>query len=298
MNARNFDVAIVGGGPAGQLAAIYMARFRRSVALVDAGHSRLATIPKTRNFPGFPDGVAGSTLLRMLKDQAARYPIEQLAGEVTDMARGADAFSLRWDGGELNARLVLLATGTSDVVPEMDHVAEAVASGLVRYCPVCDAYEVSERHVGVITNDARGVAEALYLRHFTPHVTLFRVGGGRKLASADKDKLNRAGVHVAPGRVRRISARGAQVAVAHAQGETLCDSVYGALGLVVHSSLARRLAARTDRHGYLVTDRRQQTSVDGLFAAGDVVQGLNQIAVGCGAAAIASAAMHRRLLEA
>ena len=81
----------------------------------------------------------------------------------------------------------------------------------------------------------------------------------------------------------------------HAAGQAACDTVYCALGMVVHSELAVALGARHDAGGYLLTDRHQRTSVPGLFAAGDVVKGLNQISVATGGAAVAAAAMHRAL---
>jgi thioredoxin reductase (NADPH) len=88
------DAAIIGGGPAGLVAAVYLARLRRSVAIVDASESRLATIPRTRNYPGFPDGIAGPALLGALRQQADRYPIAHHAGHVDALERIEDGFRL------------------------------------------------------------------------------------------------------------------------------------------------------------------------------------------------------------
>jgi len=289
------DAAIIGGGPAGLVAAVYLARLRRSVAIVDASESRLATIPRTRNYPGFPDGIAGPALLGALREQADRYPIARHAGYVDALERIEDGFRLSWEGGDLTARLVLLASGTSDVVPAMPHLSQALSRGLLRYCPVCDGYEVVDRKIGVIANGPAGVQEALYLRHFTPDLTLFMTPDAQALAPAEHEQLAQAGIRLADGAVESIREWDGRISVRHGGLDTACESLYSALGLEVHSTLATRVGARTDESGYVLTDRHQETDAHGLYAAGDVVLGLNQITVAAGTAAIASAAMHLAL---
>ncbi|VTU26559.1 Thioredoxin reductase [Variovorax sp. PBS-H4] len=289
------DAAIIGGGPAGLVAAVYLARLRRSVAIVDASQSRLATIPRARNYPGFPDGIPGAALLGALREQADRYPIERGAGHVDALERIENGFRLAWEGGDLTARLVLLASGTSDVVPAMPHLSHSLRKGLLRYCPVCDGYEVIDRKVGVLANGPTGVQEALYLRHFTPDLTLFMTPDAQALAPAERERLARAGIRLAVGAVESIRDWNGRISVRHGGADTACESLYSALGLEVHSTLAKQVGARTDESGYVLTDRHQETDVPGLYAAGDVVLGLNQIAVAAGTAAIAGAAMHLAL---
>ncbi|MBT2323637.1 NAD(P)/FAD-dependent oxidoreductase [Variovorax paradoxus] len=289
------DVAIIGGGPAGLVAAVYLARLRRSVAVFDASESRLATIPRTRNYPGFPDGIPGPALLAALREQADRYPIERVAGRVEALERTDLGFRLSCPGSEATARLVLLATGTSDIVPAMPHLAHAVRTGLLRYCPVCDGYEVIDRKVGVVANGPAGMREALYLRHFTSDLTLFMTPDAQALAPAEHERLLQAGIRLAEGAVGSIREWDGHISVRHGNQQTACESLYSALGLKVHSALATSVGARTDESGYVLTDRHQETDAAGLYAAGDVVLGLNQITVAAGTAAIAGAAMHLAL---
>jgi thioredoxin reductase (NADPH) len=286
------DVAIIGGGPAGLVAAIYLARLRRTVTIVDASDSRLATITRTRNYPGFPEGITGPELLSALRQQASRYAVGQIAGTVDNLERVDDGFRMAWRGGELTARLVMLATGTSDIVPAMPRLAQAQRKGLLRYCPVCDGYEVIDQEVGVIANGPAGVREALYLRHFTPHLTLFLTADAQALAPTELEQLAQAGVRLAQGPVGSIRERGGRISICHGDQDTSCESLYSALGLEVHSALARSMGAQTDDSGYVLTDRHMATHIPVLYGAGDVVSGLNQIAVAAGSAAIASAAMH------
>ena len=289
------EVLVIGGGPAGLTAAIYLARFRRRVRLIDAGGSRLARIPRSHNYPGFVRGVPGSTLLARLRRQAEAYGVRTTAAEVEGIERVDGAFEAYWPGGTTRAAKVLLATGASDVPPPMPYLAEALRSGALRYCPVCDGFEVIDQRVGVLTSDRNGITEALYLRHFTPHLTVFLVEGASAPSDGDARALAEAGIRYAPEPVRSVRQWDGRVTVRHGDEETACDALYGAFGMRVHSGLATRLGADSDGDGYLLTDRHHATTVDGLYAIGDVAQGLNQITVATGGAAIATAAIHLAL---
>src|SRR5947207_15027612 len=114
---KPLDCLIVGAGPAGLTAAIYLARYRRNVALVDAGESRAALIPATHNYPGFAHGIAGPELLRALKEQAASYGILTTHALVTQLSIEESGFRAWWDGGSLRALRVISATGLLDTAP-------------------------------------------------------------------------------------------------------------------------------------------------------------------------------------
>lgn len=288
-----YDALVVGGGPAGLTGALYLARFRRRVLVVDDGCSRATRIPRSHNMPGYPDGIAGGALVAAIREQATRYGVDFAVGRVEALERSADGFRARWSGGQAQARLALLATGASDVEPPVPYLQEAVRSGALRYCPVCDGYEVIDQRVGVLTDSPAGVGEALYLRHFTPRLTVFPVAPEVGFSGEDRRRLDEAGIAVAREPVSGVRLWNGKVKVGHGEAESECDSLYSALGMRVHSELAA--GAERDKDGYLVTDRRQKTSVEGLYAAGDVSLGLNQISVAMGEAAIAASAMHLRL---
>lgn len=289
------DVLIVGGGPAGLTAAIYLARFRRSVTLLDSVQSRVAKIPRSHNYPGFVGGIAGSALLESLRNQLDAYPVRRVNAYAEHARHDADGFGVRWPTGSARGALMLLATGVDDIAPATPHVLESLRNGTLRYCPVCDGYEVIGREVGVYADGSAGVGEAIYLRHFTPHITLFMHGGAAALSNDDRRRLAEAGIRCVEEPVRSIRSWNERVTIVHGESETSCDSLYCALGVRVHASLAIGLGADCDETRYLTVDAHQQTTVDGLYAAGDVTQGLNQIVVATGGAAIAASAMHRRL---
>jgi thioredoxin reductase (NADPH) len=114
------DCLIIGGGPAGLTAALYLARFQRNVLVIDAGGSRAARIPLSRNLPGFPDGIEGPELLSRMRTQARSYGVEICQGEVRELMRvPAGAFHAEADGTSLAARTVLLATGICNREPKL-----------------------------------------------------------------------------------------------------------------------------------------------------------------------------------
>ncbi|HEY7899804.1 MAG TPA: NAD(P)/FAD-dependent oxidoreductase, partial [Caulobacteraceae bacterium] len=146
------DCLIIGGGPAGLTAAIYVARFRLSVRVIDAGHSRAALIPCTRNQAGFPDGVSGRELIGLMQRQALKFGARVEPGEVRAMSSRSDALLAETSAGPVAARTVLLATGVTNRGPDMlaEVRAAALAAGRLRYCPVCDGFEVIDQDVAVV----------------------------------------------------------------------------------------------------------------------------------------------------
>ena len=289
------DVLIVGGGPAGLTAALYLARFRRRVRVVDGGVSRLQRIARSRNVPGRADGISGPELLEEFRRHAGQYPVRFEQGRVLSLEKTEDGFVGETERGRFAARQVLLATGATDVEPPFGDAGPALQAGALRYCPVCDGYEAIGRRVGVLGDGPHGAREAIGLRHYSPRVTLFLLPSSAPLSAEEQNSLGERGIALAEGRVEDIRHWDGVVTVRHGLGETDCDVLYAALGMRVQSDLARELGARCDEEGYLWTDAHQCTTVAGLYAAGDVSRGLNQISVACGEAAIAASAIHRAL---
>jgi len=284
------DCLVIGGGPAGLTAALYLARYRRSVAVFDAGRSRAEWIPRSRNYPGFPSGISGHELLVLLSTQASSYNISLISARVDSLARSGDLFEASFEGGTALTRSVLLATGIVDIEPEIDGHDEAVHRGLIRYCPVCDGFEAADKRIGVYGAGTGAVNKAKFLRSYSRDVALV-LSDDEVL---DEEDLRASGIRLirAPDRLR-IEERSI-VAVCN-EGETTFDVFYPALGCNAGSSLASRLGAECNDVGCLEVDAHQQTTVPGIYAAGDVVSDLHQIAVGTGHAAIAATHIHKTL---
>ena len=288
---ESYDCLIVGGGPAGLTAAIYLARFHLRAVVVDAGHSRAGLIPLTRNHAGFPDGISGTALLARMRDQATLYGAALRHGAVASLvADGPSGFVAETASGPVRARTVLLATGVVNRRPPLlDDAAhaEAVAKGLIRYCPICDGYEITDKTVAVIGTGERGCNEALFLRSYTRHITLVAPGSAHALDNGQRAQLAEAGVTLAAG-YSAITLTEGRIALALPQGTSVFDSVYPALGSDIRSELARPLGAEMSDEGCMVVDTHQRTTVPGLYAAGDVVVGLDQISHAMGEGGVAA----------
>lgn len=291
------DAAIVGAGPAGLTAAIYLGRFLRNFVLFDSGDSRASWIPRSHNHPGFPDGVNGIDLLRRMRAQAERYGAVVSKAKVTDLAVAEGGFWLRADGQDHFARTVLLATGVSDNEPPLPGVEGAIRRGLIRICPICDGYEVMDKTVGVIGDSELGAREALFLKTYTNRLSLIHVGPAKALGRETRAKLQAENIEL-------IETAMDQVILDAKRITALCfgpgwprrfDALYAALGIEPRTELAMQVGVRFGPDRRLHVDDHQQTSVPGLYAAGDLVRGLNQISTAEGEAAIAATAMHNRL---
>ena len=291
------DCLIVGGGPAGLTAAIYLGRFRRDVRVIDAGASRAALIPTSHNYPGFPEGIGGPDLLRRLREQAQRYGAVLIQGSVNHIERAGSGYAASYAGERIEARTVLLATGVMDVEPDLPNVKEAIRSGLVRHCPICDGFEVIGKRVAVIGQGLKGVNEAHFIRHYTDALTLFTLGAEHEISEQDRKGLDAAGIVFVDEPLAEVRTEGGViVGLQVASGKTYrFDSVYSALGCYNRSDLARDLAIECDAIGQIRVDDKQRTSAPDVFAVGDVANDLNQIAVGAGHAAIAATAIHNLL---
>lgn len=291
------DCVVVGGGPAGLTAGVYLARYRRRVLLVDDGQSRLSWIPRSRNVPGYADGIEGRELLSRLREHARHYHVPMQEGRVERLAAHADGFEVLVGGRTLRARKVLLATGARDVVPELPGAAEGLAAGNVRYCPVCDGFETQGQRVAVLGREIHGLRESLFVAGFANQVTWLAMGSQASVPPEAMARLRRHGVLIADGmplHMRCTPGEGVEVEMADGRRLTF-DVLYPALGLQHASGLATGLGAEVQENGQVRVDDHLQTTVPGLYAAGDVAAGLNQIAVAYGHAAIAATAIHNSL---
>jgi thioredoxin reductase (NADPH) len=294
------DCIIIGAGPAGLTAAIYLARYHLSIRLFDSGTSRAAWIPCTHNHAGYPDGISGKELLSRMLEQARKYGAVREEKRVEHLAKTGDHFTIGTDGGTFTARSVLLATGVvnrrPDALSEEVH-DEALAKGLLRYCPVCDGYEVTDKRVAVIGTSSHGAAEALFLRGFTADLTLVSPHGDHDLDEDCVAELEEAGIARVAGPCGAFAIEGDKLAFDTANERLAFDSVYPALGSHVRSELAADAGARTTEDGCVIVDDHLESSVPGLFGAGDVVIGLDQISHAMGQAGVAATAIRNHLAK-
>lgn len=292
----SLDCLIVGGGPAGLTAAIYLARYRRRIAIVDSGESRAARIPVSHNYPGFPDGISGEELLTRLRAQLSKYGSDVTRGVVSDLERTDTGFVAILGSTRVSASKVLLATGVVDRTPPIPGLADLPPTCL-RWCPICDAYEATDQAVALIALAQSGARHAMFLRTYTASLTLFVQPGEDPLSKDVLRLLQERDIRVIEQPIVEALTSGAdRVGLRLADGEVIwVSAVYPMIGCDVRAELSTALGARCQPDGDIVVDAHQLTSVPGLYAAGDMVNSLNQMSVGMAHATIAATAIHNAL---
>ena len=299
MSDNLFDCLIVGAGPAGLTAATYLARFRRRVALVSAGDSRANYIPVSHNCPGFPFGISGTELLAKLTTQAAEYGVEVIDARVQRIEMTKSGFVAHSDSRSWKARTVLLATGIVDRLPPVRRIEKGIADAVVRICAVCDGYEARDHRIAVYGPPARVIPHACFLRTYSHHVTAVLSEAGA-LTLAHRKLAIKLAVPVLPKptTIKLVAGSGRKIngcQIVWPDRVESFDSLYPVLGADAKAGIAIALGAKADKDGELIVNAKLETSVDRLYAAGDVVSSLNQISVAVGHAAIAATAIHQRL---
>jgi thioredoxin reductase (NADPH) len=294
MNEPRFDCIVIGGGPGGLTAAIYLARCRRHVAVFDTGDSRAAFIPRTHNYPGFAHGISGPDLLAALTEQARTYGVRLIKCEAETLVRDEHMFCVTGNHGELHAVHAIMATGLIDTRPEIAGFDPGADGNLVRYCPICDGYEAADKEICVFGSAADAYGKALFLRTFSKSVTLLTPDGC--CSEPILSDLAAAGIRLPYGKGARLWQEAGKILARLSDGSELrFDLLYPVLGCAVRSELAMRLGASHTKVGCLIVDDHLQTTVPGLYAVGDIVSDLHQIAVATGHAAVAATHIHNSL---
>jgi thioredoxin reductase (NADPH) len=287
------DAIVIGAGPAGLTAAIYLGRFHRPALVIDADGSRARLIPRSHNILGFPNGVSGEALLAQLRTHAERYGASLQPGRVENITPARDGFTVQVSSATIRARRVVLASGIQDHLPELSGAEQALRRGLLRVCPICDGYEATGKHIAVIADGPRGEREAQFMQTYSRSVTLLHLG--------EHD----------PRRRERMQARNIELIETHLQCLTIendrlrlrpgsgpdrkFEVFYSALGCSPRNELATSSGADCDENGQLIVSSHCETSIPGLYAIGDVVRGLNQVVVAAAEAAIAATHLHNTL---
>lgn len=296
----DFDAAVIGGGPGGLVSALYLRRFRRSVAVFRNGKPRACWAPKLHNLLGFTKGISGKALVRQLTKQVAGLGGVAFFDAKAELRRVPGGFEASAGGRRLRVRKAILATGISDEQPALTNLTELRGLGLLRYCPICDAFEHRRKKIFVLVRDDECAGRAQFLRHYTGSLTVI-LPRHVKLSAQRRAQLRKIGAATWRGKleaIRPAKARDALLVKLEGQRPRRFDAGYVELGFRVNDEAFARIRGikRVDS-GLLRTTGEQRVSVPGLFAVGDCVNRLAQVSVAAGQAAVAATALHNDLLQ-
>lgn len=322
MDLEIFDIAIVGGGPAGLSAAVAAGRMNRCTACFEAGTPRTAHAPRYFNVLGFPEGLSGEALLRLGREQARRWATEVRDARVTSVERlGAGAragrlprargspdpepaarpdaldarFLLRTSEGAVAARGLILATGIRDRQPPCGNL---YGERGIHYCVVCDGYETRGEKVAVVGNGEEAFSMVEALRDFTSDLHLLLDGLAEEFSPDQRRLLESWGVKVHPARIRQYSCSEQGVSFRAGDGaEVTYPHVFVALGVAPNTALAAQVGCELDEAGFVVTDERQATTVPYVYAAGDCDGGRKQVTQAMAEGEMAALELARLLRE-
>ena len=296
-----YDVAIIGGGPAGLTAGLYAARAGWKTVLLERGlpGGQAATTDRLENYPGFPEGIGGPELMMAFADQAARFGMETRYTGVSKIDPGLKRLTLD-DGSEIAARALIVALGATPRKLGVPGEAENIGRG-VSYCATCDGAFYRGKRVAVVGGGDTAVEDALYLSRFA-HVTLIHRRDRLRAMGAQVEKL-RADENVDMLLCATVSGieRAEDGLVLHLSTgrELAVDGVFVAVGVEPQTGLVADVLA-LDEAGYILAGEDTKTSVSGIFAAGDCrKKPLRQVstAVGDGATAAYMASTYLEAAE-
>jgi thioredoxin reductase len=300
MASHKYDVAIVGGGAAGLSAALVLARSRRRVVVLDAGHPRNAPAAHMHNVLS-RDGLPPAELLAVGRAEVLGYGGEMVSATVAGVEAAPTGFSVTLDNGNtVAARRLLIATGLSDELPEVPGLRERWGRDVL-HCPYCHGYEVRDQPLGVLGTGPRSVHQALLVRQLSPDVVFFR----HSLAAftdEDRERLAARDVGVVEGTVARLVVEGDRLTgVQLADGSVVARSaVFVAPRFAANDSVLAALGAEAERTAlgtWVSTDPTGRTSVPGVWAVGNVADPAAFVIEAAAAGARAAAALNADLVE-
>lgn len=297
-NAKEFDVAIVGGGPAGLSAALWLGRYLHSVVVIDSGDPRNW---ETRGINGFltRHGIKSPELRSIARSEAETYGVRFVDGCVEDAKRNSsDHFTLGLESGEeFAAQRILLAIGVKDVWPKISGLEECYGE-TVHVCPDCDGYETKDKKTIVLGKGRKAVGMALAITTWTAQIVICTNGEPPDITEEHLKKLKALNIPVLDCAVRQVVSEDKHIkALELVDGMILdCERLYFAIGQFAADDLGAQLKCKRDERGLIVIDEHNHTSVANVYAAGDVVQEPQLAIVAAASGTIAALAIHKSLV--
>ena len=297
MSTRNYDIIIVGGGPAGLSAGIYTARSRRNTLLIekDIIGGNIVNATMVENYPGFPDGISGYDLTQLMHTQATKFGLETVMTEITGLQDNGKLKVVKTGEGEVSGRAVIIAGGSLRQSLGVPGEKEFTGRG-VSYCATCDAAFFTDQPVAVVGGGNAAIEEAIHLTRFANIVNVIhrraelratRIEQERAMAEPKIKFVWNSVVAAVEGEdtVERLKLRNTLDGK-----ESVLDvkGVFVAIGFSPNTAYLKGIVP-LDEGGYVIVDKNMATGAPGIFAAGDIRSGsVRQVVTACGDGATAA----------
>jgi len=294
---RNYDLIIIGGGPAGLTAGIQTARLGLKTAVFEAGilGGRAAEASMYENFPGFIDGIVGKELVERMERQVSKFGAEvEVFEEANDLQVKGEVKTVTTSKAIYRSFALIIATGTQRRKLGVAGENEFLGTG-VSYCRVCDGPFFKGLTVAVVGSTKEAIEDSLFMADISKEVLLITHEGKIEAADALKKKLlEKANIKIVDGKVAAILGekvvKAIKIVESTSKQELLekVDGVFISLGWVPTTEIVRKAGIDVDERGCIKVDRWQRTNIEGIFAAGDCTCGGMQIVTAAGEGAMAA----------
>ena len=294
---REYDVVIIGGGPAGLTAGIYTARARLRSLLIEKAIAGglIVNAGLVENYPGFPQGISGLELTDSMNQQAVKFGMETLLAGVTGLELKGEQKIVKTTEGDIVAKVVIIASGSGRIKLDVPGEEEFTGRG-VAYCAICDAYFYRDLPVAVVGGGNAAINEALDLSKFAAKVTVIhrrqelratRILQEKAFAEPKIEFLWNTVVEAIEGEdvVKRIRLRNVRTGEKSAMD---ISGIFVAIGFKPNTDYLKGVLS-LDANGAIITNEKMETEVPGIFAAGDIRSGsIRQVVAGAGDGAVAA----------
>lgn len=275
MYVDSADALVIGAGPAGLSAALYLARYNRSVLIFDEGHGRSTHHQMNHNYLGFPGGVTPVELRERGRKQLAEYPKVTYVHRKIDHlnGNGHDGFVAHGQGREWHGRCVVIATGVVDHYPHF-HGWEPCVGVSMFWCITCDGYESRGKDIVVAGHTDDAASEAMQLHSLTDKVRLLTNSEHFEISEKFQRRLMNAGIPIIHDKIESAEAENGQLrALITKGGQRLAlERLFSVQGATPETTLGKELGVARNAAGYILVDTEQKTNVPGIYAAGDITQ--------------------------
>ena len=304
--ARTYDVIIIGGGPAGMTAGLYTSRARLRTLLIENGlfGGQMTTTELIENYPGFPQGISGEELSRLMEEQAKRFGMEAISDEVEEIGLESDLKRVKTYEGEFFCRALIICTGTE--YRKLGVPGEEKFKGRgISYCATCDGAFFRDSRIIVVGGGDSALTEALFLTKFVSELTIIHRRDALRATKIYQERtLNHPKIkflwNSVVQEIKGDSVVRSVVVKNVKSGEVKEVETEGAflfIGLTPRTHFLKELV-QIDESGYIVTNENCETSIKGIFAAGDCRKKLlRQISTSVGDGATAAFAAEKYLEE-